>query len=132
MSQENVESLRRAFEAYNRGDVDAAVADIHPHCEYVPSGALPGVRDVVRGPEGYKRTIAWLRDAFDRAHIDVELTDAGDQVLAWLTARGRGKQSGVETAWEFWQVWTYRDGRAVSGRGFTDRDEALEAAGLRE
>ncbi|MEK6272361.1 MAG: nuclear transport factor 2 family protein [Actinomycetota bacterium] len=132
MSEENVESLRRAIEAYNRDDLDAAVADMHPDCEYVPSGALPGVRDVVRGPEGYKRTIAWLRDAFDRAHIDVELTDAGDQVLARLTARGRGEQSGVETAWEFWQVWTYRDGKAVSGRGFTDRDEALEAAGLRE
>ena len=64
------------------------------------------------------------------AHIDVELTDAGDQVLARLTARGRGKQSGVETEWEFWQLWTYRDGRAVHGRGFTDREEAFEAAGL--
>jgi ketosteroid isomerase-like protein len=132
MSQENVESLRRAFQAYNRGDIEAAVADITADCEYVPSGALPGIRDVLRGPEGYKRTIAWLRDAFEDAHIDVELTDAGDQVLARLTARGRGKQSGVETAWEFWQLWTYRDGKAVHGRGFTDREEALEAAGLRE
>jgi ketosteroid isomerase-like protein len=60
------------------------------------------------------------------------LTDAGDQVVARLTTRGRGKQSGVETAWEFWQLWTYRDGKAVHGRGFTDRDEALEAAGLEE
>jgi hypothetical protein len=30
MSRENVEMLRRAYEAYNRGDVDAAVADISP------------------------------------------------------------------------------------------------------
>ena len=41
MSQENVESLRRAFEAFNRNDLDAAVADVHPDCEYIPSGALP-------------------------------------------------------------------------------------------
>ena len=132
MSRENVESLRRAFEAYNRGDLDAAVADTDPDCEYVPTGALPGGRDAVRGPEGYKRFVGWLRDTFDRAHIEVELTDAGNQVLALLTVRGRGKQSGVETTWEFWQVWTYRDGKAVHGRGFTDRDEALEAAGLSE
>ena len=132
MSEENVESLRRAFEAYNRGDIDAAVADITADCEYIPSGALPGIRDVLRGPEGYKRTIAWLRDAFEDAHIDAELTDAGDQVLAQLTVQGRGKQSGVETAWEFWQLWTYRDGKVVHGRGFTDPDENLEAAGLSE
>jgi len=132
MSEENVESLRRAFDAYNRGDIDAAVADITADCEYIPSGALPGIRDVLRGPEGYKRTIAWLRDAFEDAHIDAELTDAGDQVLAQLTVQGRGKQSGVETAWEFWQLWTYRDGKVVHGRGFTDPDEAREAAGLSE
>jgi ketosteroid isomerase-like protein len=54
MSQENVETLRRAFEAFNRNDLDAAVADMHQDCEYMPSGALPGVRDVGRGPEGYK------------------------------------------------------------------------------
>ena len=54
MSQENVEALRGAFEAYNRDDLDAAVANIQPDCEYVPTGALPGGRDVVRGPAGYK------------------------------------------------------------------------------
>ena len=132
MSQENVEKLRGAFEAYNRDDLDAAVANLHPDCEYVPTGALPGGRDVVRGPEGYKRFVAWLRDMFDDAHIDAVLTDAGDQVVARLTVRGRGKQSGAETTWEFWQVWTFRDGKSVHGRGFTNRDEALEAAGLSE
>ena len=132
MSQENVEALRGAFEAYNRDDLDAAVANIPPDCEYVPTGALPGGRDVVRGPEGYKRFVTWLRDTFDDAHIDAALTDAGDQVVARLTLRGRGKQSGAGTTWEFWQVWTFRDGKAVHGRGFTNREEALEAAGLSE
>ncbi len=46
MSEENVGSLRRAFEAYNRDDLDGAVADMDPDCEYIPTGALPGVRDV--------------------------------------------------------------------------------------
>ena len=132
MSQENVETLRRAYEAYNRGDLDVAVADISPDSEYVPIGAVPGFRDALPGPEGYKRILAWLRDAFDDAHVDAELTDAGDQVLASLTVRGRGKQSGLETTREFWQVWTFRDGKAVHGRGFMDREEARKAAGLSE
>jgi ketosteroid isomerase-like protein len=132
MSQENVETLRRAYDAYNRGDLDAAVADISRDSEYVPIGAIPGFRDALPGPEGYKRILAWLRETFDDARVDAELTDAGDQVLASLTVRGRGKQSGLETTREFWQVWTFRDGKAVRGQGFTSKAAALEAAGLRE
>ena len=70
---------------------------------------------------------------FDDAHIDVhELIEAGDQVLASLTVRGRGKQSGVETSWEIWHVWTLRDGRVVGHQVFTSEDEARRAVGLSE
>jgi hypothetical protein len=53
-------------------------------------------------------------------------------VAVGLTISGRGKQSGVEASWNIWQVWTYREGKSVRGRGFSSRDETLEAAGLRE
>ena len=133
MSQENVEIVRRAFEAYNRGDLDAAVADFAPDSEYIASGAVPGGRGVYRGPEGYKRFVAWLRDEFEDARVEVDaITDAGDQVLVSVTTRGRGRQSGVEASWNVWQVWTLRDGKIVGGLGFTSRAEALEAAGLSE
>jgi ketosteroid isomerase-like protein len=133
MSQENVQMLRRGFDAYNRGDVDAVVADFASDCEYVASGALPGGRGVYQGPEGYKQFIGWLRDEFEDARLDVnDVIDAGDRVLASLTLRGRGRQSGAATSWDVWQVWTIRDGRIVRGQAFTDKTEALEAAGLRE
>ena len=60
------------------------------------------------------------------------MIEARDQVLACVTFRGYGKQSGVETNWSLLQLWTVRDGKFLRGQGFTDRDEALEAAGLRE
>ena len=41
MSQENVEIVRRGFDAYQRGDLDAAVTDLAQDCEFVPTGALP-------------------------------------------------------------------------------------------
>jgi ketosteroid isomerase-like protein len=53
-------------------------------------------------------------------------------VLAVITFRGRGRQSGVEVNMEFFQLWTFDDGKVIRGQGFLDRDEALEAAGLRE
>ena len=133
MSEENVETLRRAFEAFSRGDLDAAVADADPEVEYIASGAIPGQGDVSRGPDAYKRFISWLFDMFDDTWLEPnEFIDAGDQVVGGFTLRGRGKQSGVETSWTLWQVWTLKDGKFVHGQAFTAREEALEAAGLSE
>jgi ketosteroid isomerase-like protein len=136
MSQENVELVRRGLEALNRGDIEGAVAlaDPLPEFEFVPSGVLiPDLSGVQRGPEGMRRVAEVFLGAFDDAHIDVhELIDVGDQVFGSLTVGGRGKQSGAETSWDVWQVWTVRDGSIARLQGFTDRDAALEAAGLRE
>jgi uncharacterized protein len=134
MSQENVEVVRRGYEAFNRGDLQGMVADFAPTFEYVPTGVVPGFdRDVYRGPDGMKEFMGWMRDEFDdpRAEID-ELIEAGDQVLVGVIAHGRGKQSGVEGSWHFWHLWTVRDRKLVRGQGFVSREEALKAAGLRE
>ena len=70
---------------------------------------------------------------FDNLRVEVhELIETGDQVLASLTLRGRGKQSGAETSWDVWHVWTVRDGKAIGLQAFTSSDLALEAAGLSE
>jgi ketosteroid isomerase-like protein len=133
MSQENVEIVRRAYQAFNRGDLDAVVANVAPDSEYVASGAIPGVEGVYRGPEGLKRVISWLREAFADVRVEVhDLIGAGDQVPVSFTNRGRGKQSGVEASWTVWQLWTLRDGKMVRGQGFTSREDALEAAGLED
>jgi ketosteroid isomerase-like protein len=46
--------------------------------------------------------------------------------------RGRGSGSGVEVENRHGSVWTIRDGKAVRFEWFSEPDEALEAAGLRE
>jgi uncharacterized protein len=133
MSQENVELVRRAFEAYSRGDIDGAVSDFAPDCRYTAAGIIPDRTGVFRGPEGYKEFISWLRSEFDDAHAEVdELIDAGDTVVVGSTLQGRGRQSGAPAKFTFWQVWTVQNGKFVRGQGFTSRGEALEAAGLRE
>jgi uncharacterized protein len=133
MSQENVEMVRRAYEAFNRGDSDGIVADLAPEFEYVATGTNPGQSGVYRGPEGFRWFLEGFWGEFDDARIEInELIEAGDQVLASLTMRGRGKQSGVEARWDVWQLWTAKDGKAVHGHGFTSKAKALEAAGLRE
>jgi ketosteroid isomerase-like protein len=133
MSKENVERARRAYEAFNRGDLEGMVADFAPTFEYVATGAIPGAGGVYGGPEGWTEFLGWFRSEFENPRVEIrELIEAGDQVLASVTLRGRGKQSDVEASWDVWNLWTVRDGKVVHGQGFTSRHEALEAAGLEE
>jgi ketosteroid isomerase-like protein len=133
MSQENVEALRRAFDAFSRGDLDAAVADAAPDVEYVTAGVIPGQARVTRSAEELKEAIRWLSDAFaDSRLVAEEILDAGEKVLGGFTLSGRGKASGVETSMTLWQVWTFKEGKFIHGQGFTNREQALEAAGLSE
>ena len=93
----------------------------------------PGLAAVQRGPEGLRQIVEGCWSEFDDTHVELhELIDAGDQVFLSATFHGRGKQSGAETSWPAWDVWTVRDGRVVRWQGFNDRDAALEAAGLSE
>jgi ketosteroid isomerase-like protein len=88
---------------------------------------------VYGGPEGWIEFLEWFRSEFERPRVEIrELIEAGDQVLASVTLRGRGKQSGVEASWDVSHLWTVQDGKVVHGKAFTDRDEALKAAGLSE
>jgi ketosteroid isomerase-like protein len=134
MSEENLKMVRKAFEAFNRGDTEESLADIAPECEYIASGKVPGRSGTYKGPEGYGEFIGWLRSEFDDAHIRIdELLDAGSMVVVGATAQGRGKRSGISsTTFSFWQVWTAQRGKFVRGQGFSSRTEALEAAGLSE
>ena len=134
MSEENVAVIRRLFDAYDRGDIEGmmALANAPADFEFVPSGVLiPDLSSVQRGPEGLRRLVETFDDAFDSIQMELhELIDAGDQVFSSFTLRGRGRRSGAVTTFDGWLVWTVRDGRIARLLGFTDRDPALEAAGL--
>jgi uncharacterized protein len=133
MSQENVEAARRGYEAFNRADLEGMVADFAPTFEYFTTGAIPGITGVYRGPEGWNEFVSWTWSEFESPRFEVhELMDTGRQVLASVTLRGRGKQSGVEVGWDLWHLWTVRDGQVLRGQAFRSRAEALEAAGLSE
>lgn len=127
MSQENVELIRRIYDAWGREE--SARDFIADDVEYVnPSYAVePGTR---RG----RRSFAVVRDTYaDFAPRVERLIDAGgDEVvlLARYTASGRG--SGVPVEGEHGYVWTVRDGLAVRFQWFHSHREALEAARLSE
>ena len=135
MSRENVEVVRRIYEAGKRRE-GAAVLPLYDEqvvWEGGPGEHLTG-REVWRGHEGIREALRQWYDAWEHVEHDVEeFIDADPHVIAVGTMRGRGRASGVEVVWnDYASTWTVRGGRVVRVAWFPSRAEALEAVGLRE
>ena len=133
MSRENVELVRRIFEASERHDAEAVLELYHPDVEWDASRTQPGIgdfADLYRGRDGVRRFFREWREAWasDEYEYD-ELIDTGDAVVSVVTQRGRGQASGLEVARTLVGVWTVRDGVVVRAVWFPTREEALRAAG---
>jgi ketosteroid isomerase-like protein len=137
MSQEAVERIRRGYDAFNQGNLADAVKGFHPDIEWRVSLELPDAPadETYRGREAVVRFWQSWRTTFEDFRIELKETiDAGNKVIVFAAARGRGAGSGadVETA-TFPQVWTIGgDGRPVRVEMFQNRAAALKAAGLSE
>ena len=132
MSRENVEIVRRAFQAYNAGDLmnlrevyDPGV--VWHHLEGWPEPGPSVGRDVVL------REVKQLRDAWQEGDVlepVVDFVTAGNQVLARMVWHGSGR--GPDAAMEFSYLFTFRKGRIITIQMFWDHAEALEAVGRSE
>jgi ketosteroid isomerase-like protein len=134
MSQENVETMRRSLDAFDRRDRNAWLVSRHPHVEVVPAGVWPEA-DVIRGPEAAWDFYVAALDAFEASTFadEVELVDSGaDKVLLHYRQAVRGKTSGAKVEFVFWVVVTFREGKIVRDHWFVDQADALEAVRLRE
>jgi ketosteroid isomerase-like protein len=133
MAKENVESLRQCLDAFNRRDRAAWLALCDPELENVPPRDWPE-SDPIRGSEAVWDFYVEGNEPWEESPFEyVEIIDAGnDKVVADLRRKVRGKASGASVAWSYWQVGTTRNGKMLRFEWFTDRAEALEAAGLSE
>jgi len=134
MSQENVENVLQAVEAFNRRDADAFVALASPDVEWEDAIFWSGVARTYRGRDGLREWFKQVVEPWERIRVEVEeITEATDNrvfVGLYLTARGKG--SGVETELRAWQVNRFADGKTARRHVFLERADALEAAGLSE
>ena len=133
MSQENVEIVRRGYEAFNRGDREAWLATLDPNVELVfPFLELEG-QGPAHGHSGAAQLWDTWRTTFANASFEVDtIRDLGDTMFVALRVRGRGTGSEVPIEQRGWHVMNWRDGRVIRVRAFLREAEALEAAGLAE
>jgi ketosteroid isomerase-like protein len=126
----NLALVRRLFELYADGGVEAAlelldedlVVDIPPDLSAEP--------DVYRGHEGARRYFAGFEGMLEDVRYEpLELISAGERVLARIRLGGRGASSGLEVDLEAVVVHTVVGGKIVHMRPYPDLDAAREALG---
>jgi ketosteroid isomerase-like protein len=129
MSRENVEIARAAYSAWNRGDLDAVAARMHPDIEMTQDSRIPGATNTT----GRSAARAWLGAFFETwEQFDLtveEIVDAGEQVAVVALIRARGKASGASVEQRIGHVLTFSGGKAVRWQSYTTPEEALEAVG---
>jgi ketosteroid isomerase-like protein len=128
MSQENVETVRKLFDAYLRGDYAEAMTYLASDVVYGVGQELPA-----RGPDAVREMWERWESDWDALRTEPEeFVDAGDHVVVSVRYSGRGKGSGIAFDDRLFDVYTVRGGKCVRKLEFRERSEALEAAGLDE
>jgi ketosteroid isomerase-like protein len=133
VSAENVEIVRRAYEAASRGDWDAAFESFDAEVEWEETPGLGPDASAYRGIEQVQAAIQSWVGMWNDYEIQVhDYVDAGDQVLLLARESGHGRASGVSAERELGEVFTLRDRTVVRVCLYGSWREAREAAGLRE
>ena len=133
MPQENVDLVRAAFDAFERGDMDGVLSLCDPEIEITQAADLLGAPQHQHGHAGMLEAFAVWPEQWDDYRIEViSMTDLGDQVMVNQMSRGRGKDTGVPVEMLFTFLFLVRDGKITEWSIFTREDEALKAVGLAE
>jgi ketosteroid isomerase-like protein len=134
MSQENVEIVREAFEAFLGRDLEKAAQLVDPEVEF--HGTVGGLQEgqIAHGQSEIDQTFeAEDLEAWEERRLEAEeFIDAGDDVVVLLHEYRRGRGSGIELESETAVVVEVSGGRVVRIQGYMNRGAALKAAGLSE
>jgi hypothetical protein len=132
MSEHNVKILKAFSEAFNDRDFDDALRYLDPAVEINPGVQGPDHDSKLLGHQGWKEFIRIAIGGWEAATTEpLERIETDGRILSIDIWRLRGRE-GIEIERELPTLYTFRDGLIVRIDGFTEKAEALEAAGLSE
>ena len=132
MSQENVEAVRRGYEALNRRDIDAWLEGFDANAEMHDLAEVPDA-PVRRGHDDLREWVAMMDDTWEDGRYEPEeVTETGQFTLVAVRARARGRGSGAPVDFQIFHVFEMRDQKVQRFWAYLDKAKALEAVGLRE
>ena len=133
MSTENVEGIRRVYEAMARGDFWAAREIFDPEIVWEWSPSLSGLTGIgaYHGLEGVEAATRDFFKAWDWYRQEAEeLIEVGDDVLVITRTHARMKGSERELEGKAAELWTFRRDKVIHHKGYDSPAEGFEAAGL--
>jgi ketosteroid isomerase-like protein len=128
-------AAQSAFDATNRGDFELGFLLYHPDIELITPPRLVGLGfdPTYRGREArFEFQRRWTAEWGEMRFIPHEMLDLGDRLLFLGKINGSGVSSGAAFESEWGVLYTISGGQLIREQPFFDREEALEAAGLRE
>jgi uncharacterized protein len=129
----NIELVRSVFEAFTSRDIDAMLELISPEMEFWgPTASFARQGEAYVGHEGMRQYFADVGRVWRTLEVvPHDFRDLGDRVLVFGRVYARGEGGYISDSPTQW-LWKVSGGRIVWGRVFTNRAEALAAAGLEE
>jgi ketosteroid isomerase-like protein len=129
---DNVEIVKRSYEAFARDDLDGVLGDMHPDIEWHQAQGLPH-GGFYKGLDEVRRNIFDPLDSEwwdDFTATPDEFLDAGDEVVVIGRYRATAKQTGKPLDVPFVHVWTLAGEQAVRFRQFLDTAGWVAALGI--
>jgi ketosteroid isomerase-like protein len=122
-------AVARMCEAWNAGDLDAAMEVIHPHVEWWMSGTYPDLKDVYRGYDEYREFAREFLGGWEEFTIEPRRIEEGPAGVLLLGAlRGRARD-GLEVEHRWGYLLQVEEGLIRRARSFPSWESAEEAAG---
>ncbi len=132
MSEQNVEIIKRGYEAFNRGDMAAVIDGYDPDVEHWDRADDPDAA-VRRGRDALAAYYAELSESYAAIQIEPkEFIDAGGLVVVPVRVTVRGRVSGAVAEGDQVLVYRLKAGKVTELREYRDKAEALKAVGLQE
>ena len=131
MTNKNEEVIRRAYEAYSRGDLPAMLQLVDPDLEWTyrdPSFEDPEPQ-VCHGRHELATALQRQVDHHLKANLE-EVAGRGDQVMVTVRTPGVDAFRVRKADDRNYAVFTVREGRIVALRDCRDRQEARAIAGI--
>ena len=133
MSQENVETVKHALDAFNRRDIKSFLELVTDDYEWFPSMVSVLEGGSFRGREGVEAYFRESANAWQELRVmGHDFRDLGDRVVVLGRTEGHGRASGIPADTEIGMVVDLRGGKLSCVRAYLDYGHTLRAAGIEE
>jgi ketosteroid isomerase-like protein len=131
MGRENIEMVRRACEAWGKGDISIYREMYAPDVTAHAGMLAPEVPGDMTGPDQLMEILESLMTTFERSElIPSGFIEEGETLVVPIVMRAVPREGSRTVEWHLATVYRFREGLIAHQGWYTTLDEALDAAGL--